>query len=534
MVTRQDYELQSPRIGQTELAIVFKAQHLHIPERVRAVKVPQEGLSDAVKKAFAQVCETAVKVAHLLDSAPDSERAVERIVFIESVRYGVDSPYILTEWVGGGSLADKISQGALPLRQVAEIVTAVLDGLAWAHAHGIVHGDLKPTNILLTADGSPKLTDFGGNVIGEGVPPRLGSLPYLSPEQLDPTMLDGAPIDARADLFSLTVILYEMLTGRRLPRILIPSLMPSKLTPVPAAFDDIIIQGLQPDPKQRFADAATMRRLIQQAAGVAEQPMAAVVMPAVEEPPLEAVVAEPEPEPVAPAPPERRAGETKINEVDGAEMVWVPGGTFLMGDPDHDDEQPVHEVVVKGFWIYKYPVTQGQYANYFRAIGEPVRRTSMWLRGDEHNNKPVTGVRWEEAVAYCQWAGVRLPTEAEWEWAARGPKGGKYPWGDYWEEGKANTAENGQFTQTDVGRYATGASWCGAQDMSGNVFEWCSSLFQPYPYDPNDGREDLNARGDRVLRGGSARTDAECARTTYRCKQNPRASMTGFRPVKDE
>ena len=285
-----DYELVE-RAGGTETTALFKGQHTLIPERLRAVRMPQSG-SDAitltykperVKALFGQLCQLTAQLAHVLDGATASERmAAERIAFIEAIHFDADQSadsdkqdYIVTEWVSGGTLRDKVAEGAMSLRDSLTLAACVLEGLEFAHGRGIVHGNLKPSNILLAPDGQPRLADFGGNILQAGVPPRFGSIPYLSPEQLEP---DAEP-DARADLFSLTLILYEMLTGKRAPRLLSPTHLPSKVNPhVTPACDELILQGLQQDPRQRFRSAREMReRLLQtlEPARDAARPLAA-------------------------------------------------------------------------------------------------------------------------------------------------------------------------------------------------------------------------------------------------------------------
>jgi formylglycine-generating enzyme required for sulfatase activity len=226
-------------------------------------------------------------------------------------------------------------------------------------------------------------------------------------------------------------------------------------------------------------------------------------------------------------------GSTRISEVDQMEQVYVPAGEFLMGSVDPEAKQvieggraypeiPQHTVYLHAYWIDKYEVTNAQYALCEEAgVCEP-----PWSPGNytypkyygqpEFSNYPIVWVSWFQARQYCEWAGRRLPTEAEWEKAARGTDGQKYPWGDEPVTGeRANfcdinctrTIANAKFDDgypdtAPVGSYPAGSSPYGAMDMSGNVWEWVSTLIQPYPYDPNDGREDLDATGERAWRGG--------------------------------
>lgn len=202
---------------------------------------------------------------------------------------------------------------------------------------------------------------------------------------------------------------------------------------------------------------------------------------------------------------------------DDVEMVAVPAGEFIMGsdDPEADaNEKPATKVFVGSFSIDKFEVTNGRYTRCIEA-GACTRPPNRGYDDSTKANLPVTVVSWKQAVTYCRWVGKRLPTEAEWEKAARGTDGRRYPWGNDFETERAN-AEYTPGRITPVGSYAKGASPYGAMDMSGNVWEWTSSLYTPYPYDPRDGREDLNARGSRVERGGSWYHPAWHARTSRR------------------
>ena len=222
---------------------------------------------------------------------------------------------------------------------------------------------------------------------------------------------------------------------------------------------------------------------------------------------------------------------------DVAEMVLVPAGEFWMGREHakaYYDERPRHQVALNDFYIDKYPVTNAQYGRFLKKAWLHLEPAHWTMKEYNQPDQPVVGVNWEDAQAYCRWAGKRLPTEAEWEKAARGPDGRRYPWGNEWDPTRANTAEGEPRKPTPVGSYPTGASPYGAYDMAGNVWEWTSSLYKAYPYKADDGREDPRASGDRVLRGGAWNNAAELTRASARLRYDPecRHNDIGFRCAK--
>jgi formylglycine-generating enzyme required for sulfatase activity len=256
-----------------------------------------------------------------------------------------------------------------------------------------------------------------------------------------------------------------------------------------------------------------------------------------------------------PPPPEPAAGARRVDDF-GIPMVYVPAGKFLMGSPEgegSDVERPQHEqIITQGFWLDLTPVTNEAYARFVAAGG--YRTSSYWTEAgwewvqqkkivgpEDYKNftdpqQPRVGVSWFEAWAYCQWRGGRLPTEAEWEWAARGPESRTYPWGNTFDASRLIYRENsgGKTAAVGEGIRKAGASWVGALDMSGNVLEWCSSLYQSYPYRTDDGREDsLDGSNNRVLRGGSWGGNQRNARAAYRIDYPPsgRSYGLGFRVV---
>ncbi|MBE7553518.1 MAG: SUMF1/EgtB/PvdO family nonheme iron enzyme [Anaerolineales bacterium] len=226
------------------------------------------------------------------------------------------------------------------------------------------------------------------------------------------------------------------------------------------------------------------------------------------------------------------------------EMILIPAGEFLMGsDPKKDEhalenEQPQHTLYLPDYYMAKTPVTNAQYSAFVQAT----KRKALydWENGkipEGKENHPVVHVSWDDAVAYCSWLAqvmgkaYRLPSEAEWEKAARGTDGRIYPWGNKWDAGRCNTQENRLGGTTPVEIYPTGVSPYEVLDMAGNVWEWTNSLHYPYPYDPKDGRESPLAKGDRVLRGGSWDYRQRSARCACRRKDHPNSynSLSGFR-----
>lgn len=240
-----------------------------------------------------------------------------------------------------------------------------------------------------------------------------------------------------------------------------------------------------------------------------------------------------------------------------------------MGDSRLRDASPQHRLEINAFAIGKYPVTNAEYAEFLAANGyetEPFWTAMGWkwqqgrLGQDaqpafwreprlNQPRSPVVGVSWYEAVAFCNWFGARenavyrLPTEAEWEYAARGANSARnFPWGDNFEPGRANTAEAGFGGTTPVSHFPAGASPFDVRDMGGNVFEWTLSkwgsnwqeLTFGYPYRAEDGREDVQGSGARVMRGGSWFNGYQEALCAYRSRYlaGSRGSNIGFRVLK--
>jgi formylglycine-generating enzyme required for sulfatase activity len=223
------------------------------------------------------------------------------------------------------------------------------------------------------------------------------------------------------------------------------------------------------------------------------------------------------------------------------ELVRVPAGIFLMGTSDgqisqlralfewakdisFDTEQPQHRIHLPAYQIGRYPINNAQYAAFVQATARDAPRS--WPGGHvpgDRADHPVTDVTWHDAQAYVAWLRqrtgpqYRLPTEAEWEKAARGPDARIWPWGSQPPDQNRCNFDRQAGDTTPAGHHSPqGDSPYGCADMAGNVWEWCQSLYKPYPYQAGDGREDLQAEGRRVLRGGSFIGSQRSVRCAYR------------------
>lgn len=274
-----------------------------------------------------------------------------------------------------------------------------------------------------------------------------------------------------------------------------------------------------------------------------------------------------------------KIGDVRVNTKDGALMVWVPAGEFLMGSkntsmlgsldtlmrnqrpgmltnfdrlPKNDvqpnmsephagwpalpDEYPQHSVYLDGYWIYKYEVTVAQYRKFCSETGKPMPMAPEWGWIEDH---PIVNVNWQDAVEYAKWAGASLPTEAQWEKAARGETGQKYPWGEQWDASKCNYGSKWPNTTQPVGSYPTGASPYGCMDMVGNAEEWCADWYGGYDQFQPSNKPSRNPTGPengmgRILRGGgfySSDWTSRCASRYCHISPNANFNYYGFRLV---
>jgi serine/threonine-protein kinase len=402
----------------------------------------------------------------------------------------------------------------------------LLDAMAAAHERGVIHRDLKPQNILLCPDENglnPKVVDFGIAKILDGTNytvtgALLGSCRYMSPEQVQ--TLDT--LDHRSDIYSLGVTLYRVVTGRcpfegenhfslMMAHVHQTPEPPSQYrSQLPDAVERLILAALAKDAASRPQSCGDFRAR------------------------LEAALAE-----VPAAHPEGRAKRLAplVTDTDGSHLVLIEGGGFQMG-PNR------REVFLDPYYVARYPVTNRQFQVFLEVTGsrpgdaEGRRFLAHW-RGDRCPTRlldhPVVFVSWLDARAYCRWAGRRLPTEAEWEKAARGVDGRKYPWGKDEPTGERALFGRPHGGTAPVDAHPDGVSPFGIHDLAGNVGEWCEDIDDPAFYLNGPARNPRNTAqrgGDRcVVRGGSWMYDARSLRTFARTSHPPayRIADVGFR-----
>ena len=255
--------------------------------------------------------------------------------------------------------------------------------------------------------------------------------------------------------------------------------------------------------------------------------------------------------------PDATPGATIVNSVpettkapDGRTMVYVSGGTFLLSGQD-DSWEGAHEVTLSGYWIDQTEVTNDDFLRCVEAGVCRAPTTCAWgdpTFGDaSYADHPVICVTWRMARTYCEWAGGRLPTETEWDYAARGDERFIYPWGNQFDASRLNFCDascpnadsqiryddDGYPTTAPVGSFPEGASWCGALDMAGNVWEWVEDW---YPPSGTDARQNPNGPAhynEKIIRGGSWYDTPEFIRLDLRHPYNPNDynHLVGFRCV---
>lgn len=625
-----NYEVVNP-FGEGGMGELYLGRHTRLAREVIIKTIRTEDFSPKQIEHLRDRLEREAFVQSQLDH-PNIVRVYD---FIASG----DTTCIVMEYVPGRDLRKMIMRETGPIAdyRALKLFKQVLAAIDYAHNfiyldktgarhQGIIHRDLKPANILVTPDDVVKVTDFGiVKVRGVKGGTQMGFNPG-TPEYMSPEQARGRELDHRSDIYSLGVVVYEMLTGHvpfegdgsgtsdyeiRRGHIEMPVPPMADYYPgIPAELEKVVLKALEKEPDDRYQTAHQFRELIEEYEQTGLAKITGRMFSA-----RQTVLQEgrgPGRQSLADAPtvgigntvltdPNRSSGslsnssnnaaghssansagaenysrprsiraeeeqKSKLplflgvallalltigisywlltrptptsdpnrgqSSVVPADMIAIPGSEFVMGREDGNDfEKPAHSINVESFLIDKSEVTNEQYSQFVRQTRH--QPPSHWPKGQYQIGKatlPVVNVSWYDAKDYCEWAGKRLPTEEEWEFAARGKDGRLYPYGgNQWKPRFSNAKEVGLEEPQPVGSYPDGASPFGVFDMAGNAAEWTASDYKPYPNSPASPQE-----GNKVIRGGGFRVPAKEQTATDRFFDRPNVmyDFIGFRCAK--
>jgi serine/threonine-protein kinase len=469
--------------------------------------------------------------------------------------------YITMEYVQGEDLGKVIKKkGKLDIVEAISIATQIGEGLFETHKLGIVHRDLKPNNIMIDNNGNARIMDFGiarsmaASTSLTTTTVVLGTPAYMSPEQSK-----GKKVDQRSDIYSLGVILCEMVTGST------PHVRSKLNLRISQDLKRVILKCMEEDVEKRYQEVdellTELKRILDKISGKSRSKIliasVSIIFVGVLfylgityfKKDIENITQETnKPESYEKLQFPFKAIEPKAEKTykddsecweavfhNEAVMIYIPEGKFTMGSNDGDKDEKPHEVNLDGYWIGKYEVTFDQYDKYCAETGKERPDDEGWGRG----KRPVINISWNDAEDYCKWLSdkteltFRLPTEAEWEKAARGTDGRKYPWGNLpLNNNLSYYNQEGNGTKS-VGFYPAGASPYGLLDTAGNGWEWCLDWYPETSYTNPllEDSSDPSPGSKKVARGGCWKDILEDLRCSNRNKASPTAfnNALGFR-----
>jgi len=618
------------QLGEGGMAIVYKAYDTRL-EREVAIKMlrsdafPPEHLGRILKR-FEREMETLAKLSH------------PNIVKIHDYGEHNGLPNLVLEYFPGGTLKQRLGK-QIPWQETTQLIIPIADALRFAHERHVVHRDVKPSNILLTRKGIPMLTDFGiakileaegGQTLTATTSVGIGTPEYMAPEQGL-----GQEVDVRADVYSLGIVFYEMVTGRKpfradTPMAVIvkhinePLPRPAQFVPdLPKKVENMLsgavakkredrydsmvsfradLEGLLDDKKNtgltikrqqlvkknnkypikssgknkvrltsnRSLLAIIFVVIILVLGGISfsryflgPDPESHLIDPGqtttkqTSEPTKSMATITPQKNSQlttsTPAP-SFEIDSSAIRLQDGMEMVYIPTGEFYMGSDDgQPNERLVHVVHLDAFWNDQTEVTISMYkkctdSGVCRLPSDDANYRSRHFDTPLESDYPITNISWQDAKSYCEWVESRLPTEAEWEKAARGGLEDKrYPWGDELpscEEGAVNGI-GGEALCKDVSPVGSFAkNGYGLYDMAGNVWEWVSDWYDSSYYDNSPEKMPTGPKSGslRVIRSSSSLDmlenigQADALRISVRLGMEPNSTNpnVGFRCVRNE
>lgn len=486
------------RVGRGGMGVVYRAQDTLVDEPV-ALKfmLPQLLSTEKGQKMFIAEAQIARRLRH------------DNIVAVHDVSWTNEGVlYLSMEFLEGKPLRSILrthrnERRYMDVREAVSFTRQILSALEQAH-QTVIHRDMKPENVMVIANERVKVLDFG---LAKAVQEELlraeenpnqqgkmvGTLAYAAPEQRR-----RQPVDLRADIYAVGLLFHEMLTLRT--PMDEPVTVEKARKDVSPSLIAVLAKALHEERDRRWQSAREFRKALEAAFNESYRRSTAVNI----------VV----------------KGERSAST---ANMVHLAGGSFLMGNNDIREEAPEHEVKVAPFWMDQYPVTVAEFRKYLDATGATPPKQ---LRDPNFNgpNQPVVGVTWEQANAYAQWAGKQLPTEEQWEFAARGKENRRYPWGNLPPSSTLCNFNDHLGMTSMVSMHEDGRTPDGIYDLAGNVFEWTADAFLPYSAKKRDTPPD---EPRRAVRGGGFDSKASAMACTARRGLFPetQAPNLGFRCV---
>lgn len=486
-------------VGSGGMGVVYMAKDSLIEEEV-ALKFmnPSALRTQRGQKMFIKEAQVARRLRH------------ENIVAVHDVSTTAEGIlYLSMEFIKGNTLrsflrSQRVARKLVDVRMAIELTLQILRALEYAH-QTVVHRDLKPENVMMLPGERAKVLDFGLAIVADEQeaqtqsPPSnperiIGTTAYASPEQKR-----HQPIDFRSDLFTMGLIVHELLTLRT-PIDESVAIMDVRHDVAPSIVS-IVDKALIDDRENRWQSAGEFAQALQDAYDESYR--------------------------------KRRVVEYKTKtgvQVSTEHMAYLEGGNFLMGNNAVPVEAPEREVFVNPFYLDKCPVTVEEYGMFLEATGHP--ESEFW-QNPEFNGprQPVTGVSWEDARAYAAWVGKSLPTEKQWEFAARGRENRPYAWGSLEPDTARCNFADYLGMPSIVTMHDTGASPEGVMDLGGNIHEWTLDGYTPYIVGDNGRKKSRKNAARRVVRGGSWHSQAKELRTSSRKGLFPESRLTtvGFR-----
>ncbi len=546
------YEIRR-RLGEGGFSVVYEARDRELGALVAVKHFAPAGMAPAHLPQFLEQFRCEAQVLRQLKHA--------RIPRVYGCFELEQEMFLVMDLIDGQPLS-RLARANLEIGLVLGWAIEIATTLVYLHSvkpMPVVHKDLKPDNVLLTAEGCV-LIDFGIAKAPDGAgqwATRTALRGAGTPGFAAPEVYTGRATDPTSDLYALGATIYALLTACIPTDSLVRQQLvfiedqTDPLVPldtirrdVPPVLAQMVSRLLSLRRVDRYSSTsevlAELRRLATGWKEPATRHQAGGAGRTEERPPATRVPFSPGAGGYQIALPRAPTGSRRLgvnaqgheeweNLQDGSVLVLVPAGPFLMGSA-RPEESPSGLVEVEGCFISKHAVTNEQFRRFVEATGH--RTDAEWSGSSQAwtgtrwedvpgacwaapqgpgstalPDHPVVHVTWNDAMTYAKWAGLRLPTEAEWEKSARGTDGRDYPWGHEWLDGMCRSSVGGVFGSSGgtapVGTFPSGGSPFGCLDVAGNVWEWCSSRFRPYPYMQKNGIEDPGGNEARVVRGGS-------------------------------